>query len=55
MSTFSFVLLIGVMAFSDAFGSIDKILEIKGLIEPRELPEDADWYELFFQSYVISW
>ena len=55
MSTFSFVLLIGVMAFSDAFGSIDKILEINGLIQPREMPENPDWYEKFFQGYTISW
>ena len=55
MTTFMIVLFIGVFAFADAFVSIDKVLEIKGLIEPAEFPLDATTYEKYWQGYIHSW
>lgn len=48
MLTFLAVLFIGVIAFADAFKSIDAILVNEGIVEKQELPEDASGYELFF-------
>ena len=55
MGVFAVVLTIGIFAFADAFQSIDIKLVLKGGIDARELPEDADLYEKYVQGYVISW
>ena len=55
MMTFMVVLIIGVFAFADAFLSIDKIIELKGDIEPESMPEDATFYEKYGQQYIFSW
>jgi len=48
MLTFLAVLFIGVIAFADAFKSIDEILVNEGIVEATEIPEDASGYERFF-------
>ena len=55
MVIFLIIFFIGVTAFADAFQSIDATLIIRGDLEAREIPEDADLYEKYFQGYVISW
>jgi len=48
MRIFMAILVVGVFAFADAFFSIDKILELKGLIEAAEIPEDQTTYEKYW-------
>ena len=55
MGVFAVILIIGIFAFADAFQSIDYILMLRKEIEPREIPENANLYEQYVQSYVLSW
>ena len=68
MLTFLVVLLIGVIAFADAFESIERILYLTGAIcegedDPAEckqeqeelLSMDGTWYENYASSYVKNW
>ena len=55
MVTFAFVLLIGVMAFSDAFKSIEKKLQIRGKLPATDFGEDPSAYDRYLKQYVNSW
>ena len=55
MGVFAVILIIGIFAFADAFQSIDYILQLRGEIDIREIPENANFYEKYGQGYVISW
>ena len=55
MVTFIVVLTIGIMAFADAFLSIENVLILQGKIEASEFNADADTYELYLKSYVEAW
>ena len=52
MLTFLLVFVIGIFAFSDADLSIHKVLELRGVVEPRELADDAGFYEKYITDYV---
>ena len=54
MKSFLIIFTIGVFAFSDADLSLRKILELRGVTEPREIPEDADVYDKYFFDYFRS-
>ena len=55
MLTFLVVLLIGVIAFADAFESIERILVITEKIPRELLDDDAGWYERYAVNYVKNW
>lgn len=55
MFTFMIVLIIGVLAFADALYSINKVLELNGSIQVEPVPNDATFYEKYWQGYVQSW
>ena len=55
MIPFLVIFLVGVFAFADAYKSIYFILTLNGKIEPAELLEDPDTYDLYFKSYVTFW
>ena len=48
MIVFFAIFMIGVIAFSDAFSSIETALMLDGLLDPREIPEDPSWYQKYF-------
>ena len=47
MLTFLVVLLIGVIAFADAFESIERIMIINGKMDPPEVDPDASYYQKY--------
>ena len=49
---FLFIFLIGVLAFADTFRAIEKALIIKGELAEIVIPDDATWYETYFESYI---
>lgn len=55
MAVFLLVLNVGVIAFADAFLSIDQILVLRGDIPARETPENPSFYEKYFKTYVVAW
>ena len=55
MRTFMVVLTIGIIAFADAFLSIDQIMVLRGLVEQPEIDPEAHWYFKFFKTYVVAW
>ena len=52
MLTFLLVFIIGILAFSDADLSIHKVLELRGVVDPREISVDANFYEKYLSDYV---
>jgi len=54
MLQFLIIFLLGIFAFSDAFLSISKVLELRGITEQKAVSEDADFYEKYFEDYVTS-
>ena len=54
MSTFLVVFTIGVIAFADAFLSIDQIMILNGQLEYEFNPEGS-FYDKFLKTYVIAW
>ena len=64
MKIFMAILIVGVFAFADAFFSIDKIIELRGIggdeggvevvVEAVESP-DLSNYEKYWQPYVFAW
>ena len=55
MVTFIVVLTIGILAFADAFLSIESVLVLEGKITLEEVDANADFYELYLQRYIASW
>ena len=55
MLTFLVVLLIGVIAFADAFESIERIMILRGSIEPNDVDPDGSYYEKYAKTYVANW
>ena len=55
MLTFLVVLLIGVIAFADAFESIERIMIINGKMTAPEVDPDANYYEKYAKTYVANW
>ena len=55
MVTFIVVLTIGIMAFADAFLSIESVLVIQEKITVPPVDSDADFYELYFSRFVAAW
>ena len=56
MLTFLVVFTIGVIAFADAFLSIEQIMVLEGKMEPTTPfnPDGSD-YEKYLQGYVVAW
>ena len=52
MLTFLVVLLIGVIAFADAFESIERIMIINGKMEAPEIDPDSNFYQKYVKTYV---
>ena len=55
MVPFFVIFMIGVLAFSDAFQSIETGLVIYGLLPAPDMPENPNWYEKYVQGYVRAW
>ena len=56
MLSFLLVFFIGVIAFADAFLSIETVLGITDVLPPLvPFDENASTYEKYVQSYVIAW
>ena len=55
MVTFIVVLIIGIMAFADAFLSIENVLVLQEKIEADAFNANADTYDLYLKKYVIAW
>ena len=55
MVTFIVVLMIGIMAFADAFLSIESVLVVQEKITLTPIDSDADIYELYFSRFVAAW
>lgn len=54
MRQFLIIFFLGIFAFSDAFLSIAKVLELRGIVEPKAVSKDADFYEKYLEDYVTS-
>ena len=55
MFNFLIVLIIGVIAFTDAFESIDQILILNGSIERADKEQDIEFYDRYLQPYFKAW
>jgi hypothetical protein len=55
MLTFLLVLFFSIIAFADAFQSIEKILALEETIEASAFSEDADLYEKYVKKYFKAW
>ena len=55
MLTFLLVLTIGILAYADAFESIDVALKLEGLIEVESIENDQSNYEKYVKNYVVAW
>ena len=55
MGTFLAVLLIGVLAFADAFKSIERIMVITGKLDAEPENLNATFFEKYMQNYVKNW
>ena len=55
MLSFLLVFFIGVIAFADAFLSIETVLGITNVLEPIPFDENQTAYEKYVQGYVIAW
>lgn len=54
MLPFFTIFMISVLAFSDAFLSIDQGLQLLNLIPERDVPVHASYYEKYFQGYIVA-
>ena len=52
MKMFLMVLFIGVLAFADAFSSINETMVLRGDVKPRLIPNDASDYQKYVQNYI---
>ena len=55
MASFMIVYVIGVIAFADAFLSIEYILTLEGLIQPIPFDSESSSYNKYFKGYVLMW
>ena len=55
MASFMIVYVIGVIAFADAFLSIEYILTLEGLIAPIPFDSESSSYNKYFKGYVLMW
>lgn len=55
MLSFLLVFVIGVIAFADAFLSIETVLGITNALPPVPFDENGTAYEKYVQGYVIAW
>ena len=55
MLTFLLVLFFSIIAFADAFQSIEKILVLEETIEATSVSQDADLYDKYVKRYFKAW
>ena len=55
MKAFLLVLFIGVIAFADAFKSIEKALVLEGRMEVQGILYQDDWYSMYLAPYIRYW
>ena len=55
MMTFNCVLILGIIAFTDAALSIESVLALRGDIEYEAIDPDSDFYAKYLQRFALAW
>ena len=53
MVGFLVIFFLGVLAFSDSFSSVNRVLELREIRDHRVIAEDASVYERYVQEYFL--